>query len=391
MNHPKLKHPGLCRILPYLIVIGTFLLPAVLVLCLTVPDIIKVVTLLGSLLALLVYIVRNMMVLMALDTTLALLSCHQTGRKQYTLPKNRTAEAIRRSILRFGIPCDPTPFSPQPAALRYQFRHSMTVYAGGIEKVVAAYEVDHLNSDTYRGILHSAKANAKVLTGRKKARFLDSSQKNAPLHRVTVVLILAHSVEQQLAENLYSLVCKSCGDEEKDCTLPCVLDLSKNTCTFNCLRVPYIGFSYAVKNRGIRLIKNRIFGGNWNLAGNTAHIHSDDSILLEDSLWDLWKHYHHQLIGAERQSKRRFEAMSEKEIICQKDALYLKWDHRGLCQSIKLDSEAKTVQIEQVVHWYYPKLQPIGKKTILAITQHILSHFENSGYTAEFVSIDDLS
>ena len=169
------------------------------------------------------------------------------------------------------------------------------------------------------------------------------------------------------------------------------IGIAKNTCTFNCLRVPYIGFSYAVKNRGIRLIKNRIFGGNWNLAGNAAHIHSDDSILLEDSLWDLWKHYHHQLIGAERQSKRRFEAMSEKEIICQKDALYLKWDHRGLCQSIKLDSEAKTVQIEQLVHWYYPKLQPIGKKTILAITQHILSHFENSGYTAEFVSIDDLS
>ena len=37
----------------------------------------------------------------------------------------------------------------------------------------------------------------------------------------------------------------------------------------------------------------------------------------DDSLWDLWRELHHQFIGAERQTKRRFEAMAEKEIFCE--------------------------------------------------------------------------
>ena len=133
----------------------------------------------------------------------------------------------------------------------------MTVYSSGIERIVAAYEVDYLDREIYRDIFSSAKTNSKALIGKKKARFLDSQQKKQPLHRVTVILILAHKIDAGLIDELYDLVCKQCGDEQENCLVPCVVDLEHHTCVFNCLRVPFVGFGYAVKNRGIRIVKNR--------------------------------------------------------------------------------------------------------------------------------------
>ena len=75
MNQPKLKYLRLCRILTYLVVIGAGILPIILVFQFPVPDGVKVVVLLASLCGLLVYLIRNFLVLMMLDMTLALLSC----------------------------------------------------------------------------------------------------------------------------------------------------------------------------------------------------------------------------------------------------------------------------------------------------------------------------
>lgn len=111
MNQPKLKYPRLCRILTYVVVIGAGMLPIILVFQFPVPDGVKVVVLLASLCGLLVYLIRNFLVLMMLDMTLALLSCYRAARSRYPLPPHRSAEAIRSSILRYGIACAPTPIS----------------------------------------------------------------------------------------------------------------------------------------------------------------------------------------------------------------------------------------------------------------------------------------
>ena len=103
MNQPKLKYPRLCRILTYVVVIGAAILPIILVFQFPVPDGVKVVVLLASLCGLLVYLFRNFLVLMMLDMTLAMLSCYRTGRSKYHLPQHRSADAIRSSILRYGV------------------------------------------------------------------------------------------------------------------------------------------------------------------------------------------------------------------------------------------------------------------------------------------------
>ncbi len=387
MNQPKLKYPRLCRLLTYIVVIGFWMLPIVIVFQFPLHDLIRVVVIFASLIGLLVYLFKNIMILMMMDMMLAMLSCHRTARTCYHLPKNRTAEAIRRSILRYGTECQPTAIKPTPAALRYKFGNPMTVYSSGIERIVAAYEVDYLDREIYRDIFSSAKTNSKVLIGKKKARFLDSQQKKQPLHRVTVILILAHKVDPVLTEELYELVCKQCGDELENCIVPCVVDLQNHTCVFNCLRVPYVGFGYAVKNRGIRIIKNYVFGGYLPLTKD----HTLPSIKDADpemSLWDMWKELHHQFVGTTRKMKHQFDSLEEREIKIVDDELYLKWDQRGVCQSIQLDNDKKIAQVEPVTKWSYPKSQPIGKKDIQKITEHIRAYFTKQEFTVEFTLLD---
>ena len=176
MKYPKLKYPRLCRLLTYIVVIGVWLLPIVIVFQFPLHDLVRVVVIFASLIGLLLYLFKNIMILMMMDMMLAMLSCHRTARKLYYLPKNRTTESIRRSILRYGAECDTSPIKPSPSALRYKFSNSMTVYSSGIERIVAAYEVDYLDRENYRDIFSSAKTNSQVLIGKKKARFLDSQQ-----------------------------------------------------------------------------------------------------------------------------------------------------------------------------------------------------------------------
>ena len=388
MGFPKLKNPGICRIMPYIVVLGSGLLPIVVVIRLPVPDVIKLVVVFAALFALIGYMIKNFIVLMGMDMALALECSHHTARTQYTLPASCTAEGIRRRVLRYGAACEPRPIQPQPAALRYKFSSSMTVYASGIERVIAAYETDLLDNETYGQIFRSAKTNSAALIGRKKAIFLDAAQKKAPLHRGTVILILAHRVDPRLLSDLYKKVCQQCGDENENCFVPCVVDLEHRTCVFNSLRVPYVGFGYAVKNRCIRIIKRIVFGGNWNLAGNRHTL--PGSLDPEQTLWTFWKTLHHEMVGADRETKRRFEAMSEKELFTQEDSLYLKWDHRGICQTIVPDAERRTVKVEKVTDWYYPKMQPIGKQIIQKMEEQIVAHYTNQGYRVEFVDLETL-
>lgn len=390
MRFPKLKNPGICRAMPYIVVLGCGLLPIVVIILLPFPDVIKLVVVFAALFALIGYMVKNFPVLMGMDMALALLCCYRTARTQYALRDGCTAQAIRRRVIRYGISCEPKPIQPQPAALRYKFSSSMTVYASGIERVIAAYEADLLDNETYSQIFRSAKTNSAALSGRKKAFFLDAAQKKAPLHRATVVLILAHRVDPSLLSNLYDKVCQQCGDEDENCFLPCVVDLEHHACVFNSLRVPYIGFGYAAKNRCIRIIKRIVFGGNWILSGNRHTLPQSNDLDPEQTLWSFWKALHHEMIGADMETKRRFEAMAEKELIIQKDCLYLKWDHRGICQTILPDAEHRVVKVEKVTDWYYPKIQPIGKQIIQKIEDQIIAHYTNQGYRVEFVDLETL-
>jgi hypothetical protein len=380
----------LCRIFSYAVVIGFWMLPIPVAFLLNLPDLVEAAVILACGLGLVVYIIRSFLVLMGMDMALATLSCLRTARTQYTLPSSRTAPAIRRSIARYGTRSDPTAISPQPFALRYRFSSPWTGYSSGIERVLAVYETELLDKTAYTSIFRSAKANSSALIGRKTPLFLDRHQRKSPLHRVTVLVIFAQRIDPSLSSALYTLVCSNCGDEFENCIIPCVIDLEHNICVFDGMRIPYYGFGYAVKNRGIRIIKNRVFGGNLNLRGNHHTIRSTQDLNPDDTLWDLWGMLRQQYIGDTRKTKRLFQSLAHQELRINDDCLYLKWDQRGICQCIRLDPEQKCVKIESITNWSYPHSRPIGKQLIKSMEHHIQSYYTRLGYCAEFVDLENL-
>ena len=383
MSFPKLKNPVLCRVLSYVVVIGGCSIPSIIAFNLNVPEAVKGVSFLVSLIIMVIYIMKNFVALMMLDMALATYACYTDARKQYVLPPDVTKDKICRRILRYGTKCQATYKNPEPLALRYKFSSPVTVYNSGIERVIAVYETDFLDREIYNSIISSAKRNSVALRGKKKARWIDKEQKKAPLNRVAVAVIFAENVDFQLSNGLYSTVCGNCGNEEKDCVIPCVINLSDRTCVFNSVRVGYVGLSYAVKNRGISFIKRYIFGGNMNLKENRNYVECELEIDPEETLWDLWKRMNN-MVKDDKEDKKLFEHLGDKEIRVDDDFLILKWGERGIAEMIKFDDNNKTVIVTPFEYWSYPKVQPIGKQAKKQMEEYIASFYANKGYKVTF-------
>lgn len=385
VKYPKLKNALLCRILVYIVVLSAFILPIVIIFCLGfVPINIRGFLALAICIGMIVYLFKNFVVLLFLDCTFSLVRCYNTARTWYALPRHRSVRQIERSISRYGKKCPPAPIMPQPTELRYRFCHPLTVYSSGIEKVIAAYHTDYLDADKYRAIFSSAKTNSKALIKKKKALFLDKNQKKAPLNRVTVLLIFAQKVEENLSDKLYELVCKQCGDKFEDVMIPCVIDMEQRGCVFNCFRLPYIGFGYPAQNRGCRLVKRIVFGGRLRLAENDHFVEPVKDLDPEESLWVFWRNIHNEFVGSVRKMKKQFASMSDRAIVLDDDTLYIKWGKRGVCLSVQLDALWKRAMVEDVHSWSYPTTNLIAKKTAQEIRQKITGYFAEKGYVVAF-------
>lgn len=385
MTFPKLKHALLCRILTYVVVLGGFGLPIAAVCCMRfLPELVRVAIVFALVVGLLVYLFKNFVVLMGMDMALATLHCNLTARTCYDLPRGRSLQAMQKSICRFGTACTPAPIQPQPLQLRYRLSSSATAYTKGIEKVAAAYETDFLDAELYSAIFRSAKTNSSRLIGRKKPLFLDNAQKKAPLNRVTVVVIFAHKIDQTLRKSLYKKVCQQSGDEWEDTIIPCVIDLEKGQCVFNSQRLPYVGFAYPAKNRGIRLIKKLVFGGHMPLKGNLCYAEPIKDVNLEDSLWTFWHSCSKEINGSYKEMSKRMAAMKDGQIIWEEDLLYVKWGERAICQWVAADTAQRKAKVEAITYWSYPKTNPIAKKTIREMEIAINRYFSNQGYQVSF-------
>ncbi len=77
MHFPQLKNALFCRILVYIVVLGGFLAPIIIVANLKfVPEAVKIIVGIGLAVGLLVYLFKNFVLLMTMDTMLAMLHCH---------------------------------------------------------------------------------------------------------------------------------------------------------------------------------------------------------------------------------------------------------------------------------------------------------------------------
>lgn len=377
----------LCRILVYVVVIGSFAVPAVIVVKLPfVPDGIKALACFGAMAGFVVYAIRNFCILMEMDILFATLHCYYTARTCFTLPRSFSAPSVRRRIARFGLPCIPTALAPQPEILRYKSSAPMTIYSCGIEKLMAVYSVELLDQEQYRLIVSSAKANARALKGAKKHRFLDRAQRSAPLHQVIVIVILADRVEEQLRAGLSDTVGKSVGDGFDTAALPCVVDLERRSCTFDSLRLPYVGFGYPVKNRGIRLIRRYLFGGRFPYAASPQTLPPIVGLDPEQTLWRFWRELRDEPDSNNRKTIKRFKKMQHGDMTVEDGYLYLKWQDHGIGVPVTLHAETRTVEVGAIDQWLYPKANKIAKSTVKGIQAMIDERFAAQGCTVTYTA-----
>lgn len=390
MSFPRLKNALLCRMLIYVIVLGGSLAPIIIVANLRfLPEFIKLIIYIASEIGLLIYLIKNLAVLMAMDVELAMLHCHNTARKRFVLPGSFSVEKAEKRISRFGKVCEATAILPHPGILQYKSNVPITIYSSGIEKVIATYHTESLNKNEYQSIINSAVRNSKALKGKKKHLFLDKSQKQSPLNRVTVIIIFAEKVDDEFRIGLFDTVCKNCGDGFDISVLPCIVDLETQSCTFDSIRIPYTGFQYPVKNRGIRMIRKFLFNNRFPFANSPDIVDPIKDINPEQSLLSFWRTTKKEFLLENRQTKKRFEKMAHKEIIFEDDYLYLKWKDRGVWLSVDLNEEQKTAEIAAIDTWDYPKANKIAKDTIQELKCLTDVYFAQLGYTVQYISFDE--
>jgi hypothetical protein len=389
LKSPKLKNALLCRILVYVVVLGGSIAPIIIVANLKfVPEAIKVIVGIGLAVGLLIYLLKNFVLLMAMDVGLAMLHCHNTARKHFILPESFSEQKVERRINRFGKKYEPSAISPRPETLRYKSNAPITIYSSGIEKIIATYRIDFLDKSQYQLIVNSATANSKVLTGKKKHRFLDKSQKSFPLNRATVIVIFAKQVDEKLRNSLFDVVCKNGGDGFDAAILPCVVDLEKQVCTFDSMRMPYTGFQYPVKNRGIKIIRKYLFNNKFPFADSPDMLDPIKDMDSEQSLWDFWKTMKNELVSDDKNIKKRFEKMKHGDIVFEDGYIYLKWEDHGLWISVELNEELRTAEIDPIDSWDYPKSHKIAKATIKEIKTLLNTYFAGLGYTTKYISYE---
>ena len=100
-------------------------------------------------------------------------------------------------------------------------------------------------------------------------------------------MIYAKQVDEKLRNSLFDVVCKNGGDGFDTAVLPCVVDLEKQICTFDSMRIPYTGFQYPVKNRGIRIIQKYLFNNKFPFADSPDMLDPIKDMGPEQSLWDF--------------------------------------------------------------------------------------------------------
>lgn len=389
MNFPRLKNALLCRILVYVVLFGWFIAHIIIVANLKfLPETVKIIVGMGLAVGLLIYLIKNFVLLMAMDVGLAMLHCHNTARKRFVLPQSFSVQKAEKRISRFGKKCDPIAISPRPEVLQYKSNAPITIYSSGIEKVIATYHIDFLDKNQYHLIVDSAMANAKALKGKKKHYFLDKSQKCSPLNRVTVIVLYAKQVDEKFRNSLFDVVCKNGGDGIDTATLPCVVDLEKRFCTFDSMRIPYIGFQYPVKNRGIKIIRKYLFNNKFPFAASPDTLDPIKDMDSEQSLWAFWRRTKKELISDDKKLNKRFEKMEHREIVFEDDYIYLKWKERGIWVSVELNDELRTAEIDTFDSWDYPKSHKIAKDTVKEIKSMINTYFAGLGYTTKYISYE---
>lgn len=393
---PQLKQTLLCKIFLCLMMLKYAIFGILVGTLSVIPDNVKVFLIVGACILTLADMFRNFAFYLTTEMTLEVLHCLLTGGWEFSLPQAFSAQELVQRCGSFGRAYEPAVLAPRPAILRYRSGRPAQMFASGIEKIIAVYPVAMLDEDTYRRIHASAAQNAKALKGKKKHILLEKPQRKAPIDQVTVGLIVADQVEEAFRSKLKNVASKQVGDGETVSMIPCVVDLEKQRCIFDSTREVFLDGHYPVKNRGIRLIKRYLFRGGLQRIGDSndflkneaaAAENGEEKEVLEMSFREFTRMTKKEMAGCDEEDAKRFKQMKHREIVVEGEYLYLKWEQSGIWTALEMDEKARTVKIDPIESWYYPRARKIDKETVKKLKKEIGAYFAGEGCTVKYNTV----
>lgn len=393
---PQLKQTLLCKIFLCLMMLKYAIFGILVGTLSVIPDNVKVFLIVGACILTLADMFRNFAFYLTTEMTLEVLHCLLTGGWEFSLPQAFSAQELVQRCGSFGRAYEPAVLALRPAILRYRSGRPAQMFASGIEKIIAVYPVAMLDEDTYRRIHASAAQNAKALKGKKKHILLEKPQRKAPIDQVTVALIVADQVEEAFRSKLKNVASKQVGDGETVSMIPCVVDLEKQRCIFDSTREVFLDGHYPVKNRGIRLIKRYLFRGGLQRIGDSndflkneaaAAENGEEKEVLEMSFWEFTRMAKKEMAGCDEEDEKRFKQMKHREIVVEGEYLYLKWEQSGIWTALEMDEKARTVKLDPIVSWYYPRARKIDKETVKKLKKEIGAYFAGEGCTVKYNTV----
>ena len=390
MHIPKLRNPGLCRVMLYMIVI---LIPVAVIAAVFAvsgliegfPDIAAALIVVAALVIWLIWLIRNAGFLLSVDIILAGLAADKAARERFVLTDAFSAAGAERRLSRFGRQGEPVRCATPPEILRFRSRASLTIYSYAVEKTVAVYHTDYLDRELYRSIVSSARTCSDSLSGKKKYPVIDGKRKKAPLNRSTVIVIFAKNTDVRLSGELPGLVSRNGGDGENSSFLPCVVDLGGRRCIFDSTREIYEGFgAYPAKNRGIRLIRKLVFGGKLPLAESPERVRGRLVPDTDQGLFRWISGMHRDIVKELREDKKRYRSMCDGEIVFEDGCIYLKWKDRAIMTYAELDSGSMTAEIGEIEFWDWPTKGPVDGAKIAEMKRRIDEYFGRMGYRTNY-------
>lgn len=324
------------------------------------------------------------------ELVLKIIEANNKKRTKFDFPKNLSKDKIEKTIRRIGIKCEPTTVFPQPEILQYQFKMPVSAHAKGLETIISTYSIGCLTNEELKNIIKSVKSNSKNLKGKKKALYLDAQQKKSPLKRTNIVVVFADSVDATLENHLFNLICKEDTDGFNESIIPCVFNFENKNIVFNCDWLPDAFSQNYARNRGIKIIKNKILKRKLDFKHNQNFVEfMFEGIDTEQTLFQLLKNENNHFVNFKKKTNNKFKNMKDGEIIFEDDFLYIKIDGKGVAIYIEIIEETKTVNIDTFDLWDYPKTIQIAKKKVSQIQNLATDYFFNKGYTVEFLSTEE--
>ena len=364
MKFPKLKHPWLCQHLlyaPAYLAFAALFLPLILKLVgRSVPDWIWGLGVLLLMLLAIWYLFRFIFLLLMSDAVFSEIHTWQRDRLEFSSRINGSSrETAERRILRrcrlWGRRWKDG--SDGRFTVWYRHAYSWTRFRSMIEERVVLCRTEHLSPEQYSLLLGQARSLLRRLPDG-KVRFRTKQEKRAPRAYVSLIVILADSVDETVKAKARELPLNS----EDACILPCVAECPTGHYYMNGGKDPFLTgwMGRPPRNYARGLARRLVFAVGLPKKNPDKRPPYPGKVDLESSLWDYLREYRKEekqsRTGEDKERVKMLRRLGEGEVRVGEYAVYCKHQGRLAEWAFLPDEEReKTLSLLPGDTWYYQK------------------------------------